>query len=396
MPIVTASRSPRSVPRAEAVGSLLRSPAITSQIDKLYEGETTPLRELVLAKRTETIAELNRLADEAIVDLVQHQIDAGLDVVTDGEMRRATFLSTFYDAVTGFASPAERLVLHDDNGEVLYEGFNDPVVADRVRKAYSPPGEEASFMRAVTDFPFKITMPAPSYYFTDFIPLGESTAYSNKREFVDDAVEILKTLAAEAIAAGARWIQFDFPLYPALVAESFSEHGSMIEEVRGQGETEETLLEQALEVDKAVVADIPDDVTIAMHLCRGNFPGGFWSGSLAPVAERMFNELPFDRFLFEWEDIGREGDYSPIKYVPKDKIMAMGVVSTKVPELESEDEIVRRIEEASKHLPVEQLAVVPQCGFASLYADALVEAQDAQWRKLELIGKVADRVWGSS
>jgi 5-methyltetrahydropteroyltriglutamate--homocysteine methyltransferase len=110
----------------------------------------------------------------------------------------------------------------------------------------------------------------------------------------------------------------------------------------------------------------------------------------------MFGELPHKRFLFEWEDIAREGDYEPIKYVPRDRIMAMGVVSTKTPEIESEDEIIRRIDAAGEHLDVDQLALCPQCGFASLYPDHLVEAEDAQWRKLELIGKVADRVWGSS
>lgn len=149
---------------------------------------------------------------------------------------------------------------------------------------------------------------------------------------------------AETIAAGARWIQFDFPIYPALVAESFSAFGSMLDAARAEGETIESLLDKALLADAAVTADIPDDVTVALHVCRGNFEGGFWSGSLAPIAERIFNELPHDRFLFEWEDLGRDGDYSPIKHVPKDRVMAMGVVSTKTPELEDEDDVIRRIE----------------------------------------------------
>jgi 5-methyltetrahydropteroyltriglutamate--homocysteine methyltransferase len=143
-----------------------------------------------------------------------------------------------------------------------------------------------------------------------------------------------------------------------------------------------------------VTEELPGDVTVALHLCRGNFEGGFWSGSLAPIAERVFNELPHQRFLFEWEDVAREGGYEPIKHVPADRIMVMGVVSTKTPELESEDEILRRIEEAGRYLDVQQLALCPQCGFASLFGDHLVEAEDAQWRKLELIGRIADRVWG--
>lgn len=387
------TRTARAVARAEPVGSLLRSPQITAQIDRIFAGSTTYVRPLVLEQRAERIAELNRLADAASRTAVQRQIDAGLDVVTDGELRRSTFIGSFYDAVDGLAQPASRLITHNDKGEA-YENFGEPVFAQRIRKAYAPAAEEASFMRAVAgDFPFKVTLPAPSYFLTDFIELGGG-AYTTHAALLEDVVAITKRLVDEAIAAGARWIQFDFPLYPALVAESTSSIGSMIELARGEGETEATLLDKALAADAAVAAAIPDGVTVALHLCRGNFEGGFWSGSLAPIAERIFHELPHQRFLFEWEDIGREGDYAPIKHVPKDRIMAMGVVSTKTPELEDEDEVVRRIEAAAEHLPVEQLAICPQCGFASIYGDHLVSAEDAQWRKLELIGRVADRVWG--
>lgn len=387
------ARTARSVARAEPVGSLLRSPQITAQIDKIFEGSTTYVRPLVLDERAERIAELNRLADAASREAVQRQIDAGLDVVTDGELRRSTFIGSFYDSVDGLAQPESRLVTYNEQGE-KYENFGEPVFAQRIRKAYAPAAEEAAFLRSVAGgFPFKITLPAPSYFLTDFIELGDG-AYSTHAALLEDVVAITKRLVDETIAAGARWIQFDFPLYPALVAESTSSIGSMIELAHGEGETNETLLDKALAADAAVAAAIPEDVTVALHLCRGNFEGGFWSGSLAPIAERIFNELPHERFLFEWEDLGREGDYSPIKHVPEDRIMAMGVVSTKTPELEDEDEVVRRIEAAAEHLPVEQLAICPQCGFASIYGDHLVSAEDAQWRKLELIGRVADRVWG--
>ncbi|MGH2873282.1 MAG: hypothetical protein ACRDL5_12575 [Solirubrobacteraceae bacterium] len=390
MSIVTATRTPRKVARAEAVGSLLRNPRITEEMDRLFDGQTTALRPLVLRERPAAIARLNHVADGAIADLVQHQIDAGLDVVSDGEVRRTSFLSSFYDAVDGFEAPPERMHVHDDDGNVIYDTFNDPIVAARLHKTYSPAAEEATFMRSLTGYPFKVTFPAPSYYFSDFLPLTGS-GYTHKLDFVQDALEITKLLVAEAVAAGARWIQFDFPIYPALVATATSEWGTMIQ---GVGESNEWLLERALEVDRAAAEAVPGDVMVALHLCRGNLPGGFWSGSLAPIAERIFNELPHRRFLFEWEDLAREGDYEPIRHVPRDRVMAMGVVSTKTPEVESEDEIVRRIEEASRHLEVDQLALCPQCGFASLYADHLVEAEEAQWRKLELIGRVAERVWG--
>jgi 5-methyltetrahydropteroyltriglutamate--homocysteine methyltransferase len=383
----------RTIARAEPVGSLLRNPRITAQIEKVFEGSNTAARPLVVADRAERIAELNRLADEAVRDLVARQVDAGLDVVTDGEVRRSTFISSFYDSVDGLGEPPSRMQTLGDDGEVIYETFGEPLFVDRVRKAYAPAAEEATFLRSVTAHPFKVTVPAPSYFLSDFIVL-EDGPYATHAAFLEDVVEITRRLVAEAIAAGARWIQFDFPLYPALAAESTSSLGSMIESVKAQGETVDTLLDRSLAADAAVTEGIPDDVTVALHLCRGNFEGGFWSGSLAPIAERIFHELPHERFLFEWEDIGREGDYAPIKHVPKDRIMAMGVVSTKTPELEDEDEVVRRIEAAAEHLDIDQLAVSPQCGFASIYGDHLVSAEDAQWRKLELVGRVADRVWG--
>jgi 5-methyltetrahydropteroyltriglutamate--homocysteine methyltransferase len=387
------TRTARSVARAEPVGSLLRNPKITAQIEKIFEGSNTYVRPLVLDRRAEAIAELNRLADAAGRELVARQIDAGLDVVTDGEQRRSTFIGSFYDSVDGLGEPDSRLTVETESGD-SYDNFGEPVFAQRIRKAYAPAAEEAAFMRAVAgDFPFKITLPAPSYFLTDFIELGGG-AYQSHAAFLEDVVAITRRIVDEVIAAGARWVQFDFPIYPALVATSTSSLGSMLEAARGEGETNDTLLDKALAADAAVTEGIPDDVTVALHMCRGNFEGGFWSGTLAPIAERIFTELPHERFLFEWEDFGREGDYTPIKHVPKDRIMAMGVVSTKTPELEDEDDVVRRIEGAAEHLPVEQLAISPQCGFASIYGDHLVSAEDAQWRKLELIGRVADRVWG--
>ena len=388
MPIVTPSRTPRTPARAEPVGSLLRNPAILSHLNRIYSGQTTALRSLVLREEPTAIAELNRLADDAIVGLVRRQIDAGLDVVTDGEQRRLIFLSSFYDAADGLGAADRRLEMPGNAGTTL----NEPLVVGRLRKSSSPAAEEASFLRSVSEFPFKITLPAPSYFFCDFIRIDNSP-YGNKLELVRDVVAVTKGIVADAIAAGARWIQFDFPIYPALVATGTSMLGNLIQDAGGDPNW---LLDRAIAADAAVTEGIPDDVTVGLHLCRGNFEGGFWSGSLAPIAERIFNELPHKRFLFEWEDIAREGDYEPIKYVPKDAVMAMGVVSTKTSQVETEDEILRRIEEAGRFLDVNQLALCPQCGFASVYGDHLSSAEEVQWRKLELIGRVADRVWGSS
>ncbi|HWI21186.1 MAG TPA: hypothetical protein VNT22_01080 [Baekduia sp.] len=385
MPIVTASRTPRTIARAEPVGSLIRPRALTEHLDRIYADQTTAWRSLIIDEKPGAIAELNALADASVVKLVQRQIDAGLDVVTDGEQRRIIFMSSFYDGVGGMEA-AEQRIQTPNGGEVL----SDPVVKERLRKVSSPMAEEATYLRAVTDFPFKVTITTPSYYFTDFAQIGDS--YANKAEYVEDVARVTKEIVADAIAAGARWIQFDFPVYPALVATDVGVMGSLIENAGGDNEW---LLNKALELDASVLADIPDDVTTAMHLCRGSVPGGFWNGSLEPIAERMFNELPHKRFLLEWEDITRQGGYEAIKHVPSDRIVAMGMVSTKTAEVENEDDLLRNIEEAGKHLDLSQLALCSQCGFASAYADTW-EGEDVQWRKLEVIGNVANRAWGSA
>jgi 5-methyltetrahydropteroyltriglutamate--homocysteine methyltransferase len=394
MAAIETSRPVRTVARAEPVGSLLRTPEITAQIKKIFAGSNTAARPLMLPARALEIAELHRLADASIRELVQRQIDAGLDVVTDGEVRRSTFISSLYDSVDGLREPqATDMPAGDEATEAF--AFAEPLFGDRVRKAYSPVAEEATYLRAITDAPFKVTIPAPSGFLMDFTVLAPG-AYPTHSEFMADIVAIIQKIVAEVIAAGARWIQFDFPSYPAMVATSTSGFGSLLETRYADGETNASLLDIALAADAAGTVGIPDDVTVGLHLCRGNFEGGFWQGSLAPIAERIFTELPHDRFLFEWEDVATEGDYSPIKHVPKDRTMVMGMVTTKTPELEDEDELIRRIEEAAQHLPIEQLALSPQCGFASIYGDHRVSAEEAQWRKLELIGRVADRVWGRS
>lgn len=378
---------PDTIARAEPVGSLLRSDAIKNRLDAVYGGQACAWRPAFSSARAGELAALDAIADEVVPELVRRQVEAGMDVVTDGEIRRSTFLSSFFDAVDGLAAPTERLIMHDDNGEVIYDGYNDPLIAGVLRKVDNPLLREAGAL-ASAPVPFKLTIPAPSYFLSNIISSADETAYATRQDFVDDVVSIERELVAEAIAAGANWIQFDFPLYPGLADEAY---GNSLAAERGM--SAEELLDHALAVDRQVATGIPDGVTVAMHLCRGNMEGGIWQGSLEPIAARMFNELPHERFVIEWEDVSRAGDYSPLRHVPPGKVVALGLVSTKTPELEDDDDLVRRIEQASEHLPIDQLALCPQCGFASMSHDHLVTAEDAQWRKLELVGRVADRVW---
>lgn len=152
-------------------------------------------------------------------------------------------------------------------------------------------------------------------------------------------------------------------------------------------------LDRCIAADRAVLEAMPREVRFGLHLCRGNHrSSGVFGDSLEAVAERMFRELPYDTFLIEWDETEREGDYSPLRFVPPGPIVALGLISSKRPELESEAELLDRLEECGRHLDVEQLAITPQCGFASTMEGNLLTEED-QWRKLELVGRVADRVW---
>jgi 5-methyltetrahydropteroyltriglutamate--homocysteine methyltransferase len=157
-----------------------------------------------------------------------------------------------------------------------------------------------------------------------------------------------------------------------------------------------TLVDQAIAADVAVLEGIPPDVTVGLHICRGNYRSSWMcEGSLEPVAERVFGGLPYDRFLVEWDDLGRDGGFEPIRFLRPESAMVMGLVSTKTPRLEDQDDLLRRMEEAATYVDgMERLAVSPQCGFASVMVGNEID-EDVQWRKLESVAHVADRLWGS-
>ncbi|HYG73178.1 MAG TPA: 5-methyltetrahydropteroyltriglutamate--homocysteine S-methyltransferase, partial [Actinomycetota bacterium] len=207
--------------------------------------------------------------------------------------------------------------------------------------------------------------------------------------FVAHAVEIERSLVREAVAAGAAYVQFDFPLYPYLVDPGW------VERFEAAGHPVDALVDAAIAVDTAILDGIPDEVTTALHICRGNYRSSWMcEGSLEPVAERVFGELPYDAFLVEWDDLGRDGGYEPVRHLRRGSTMVMGIVSTKTPQLEDEDELIRRMEHAVAFAggDVDRLAISPQCGFASVVVGNEID-EDSQWRKLELVTRVADRLW---
>ena len=375
-------RSARRPARAEVVGSLLRPPALRKAIDDFYErGHSAVLEE----ERDKDRTALREAEDDAIREAVQRQIDLGLDVVTDGEFRRWMFMNSFYDAVSGVRT-GKTVRFRNDRGDDVELAVHEIVAP--LRQVESPAAREAAFLSDTTDgYPFKVTFPAASIFLHPFTTVDG--AYGSVEEFADTAIRIERHLVSEAISAGALQIQFDFPLYPYLVdpawVERFEAHGHRVAD----------LVDEAIAADTAVLEGIPGDVTVALHICRGNYRSSWMcEGSLEPVAERVFGELPYDAFLVEWDDLGRDGGFEPVRFLRKGSTMVMGIVSTKASELEDEDELVRKMEQAARLAGgMDRLAISPQCGFASVVVGNEID-EDTQWRKLELVARVADRIWG--
>jgi 5-methyltetrahydropteroyltriglutamate--homocysteine methyltransferase len=356
----------RSPARAEVVGSLLRPPELQAAV----------------AKRSDP-GHLGAVADVAIERVVGRQIELGLDVVSDGEFRRWMFLNSFYDAVEGIATDRSAVEFRNERGETVV--LTVPSIETRLRKVDSPAAREAAFMARLTDHPFKVAFPAASIFVH---PFGVSAgAYATLDEFVEHAIAIEQGLIADAVEAGCRYVQLDFPLYPYLVDADWSAR------FEAAGHPVAELLEKAVAADKEILAGIPEGVTTALHVCRGNYRSRWiCAGSLEPVAERLFGELPYDAFLVEWDDVGRDGGYESVRFVPAGRLAVMGLVSSKRAELESEDDVLRKLDETSRYLPLEQLGLSTQCGFASVIAGNEIDEQ-TQWRKLEIVARVADRVW---
>jgi 5-methyltetrahydropteroyltriglutamate--homocysteine methyltransferase len=367
------------------VGSLLRPTSLRYAVEEFYSGGHSA----VLAdERARDRTGLRALEDEAIRDAIRRQIDLGLDVITDGEFRRWMFLNSFYDAVEGFRTD-NVVTFRNARGEDVPLRVHE--IVEHLRLVDSPAAREAVFMSAVADgYPFKITFPAPSLFGHPFsYKPGVTSGYGSLEEFVAHAIQIERRLVADAIKAGTRYVQFDFPLYPYLVDPAW------VERFEARGHRVADLVEEAIAADTAVLEGIPDDVTVALHICRGNYRSSWMcEGSLEPVAERVFGDLPYNAFLVEWDDLGRDGGFEPVRFLRTGSTMVMGIVSTKTPELEDEDELIRKMEQAASLSDgMDRLGISPQCGFASVMIGNEID-QDTQWRKLEIVARVADRIWG--
>ena len=293
-------------------------------------------------------------------------------------------MNSFYDAVSGVRT-GKTVTFRNDRGEDVELNVHE--IVEPLQKVDSPGAREAAFLSEVTGgFPFKVTFPAASIFAHPFTTVDG--AYESSEAFVDAAIGIERGLVTDAITAGARYVQFDFPLYPYLVDPMW------VARFEAAGHDVPALVDAAIAADMAVLRDIPDDVTVGLHICRGNFRSSWMcEGSLEPVAERVFGDLPYDSFLVEWDDQGRDGGFEPVRFLRDGAVMVMGIVSSKIRELEDEDVLLRRMDAAATIAGgMDRLAISPQCGFASVMIGNETD-EDTQWRKLELVGRVADRLW---
>lgn len=372
--------------RVDQVGSLLR-PA------KLKEAFVRDSRGLVSDE------ELIAAQDEAIREVIALQEAHYLPIVTDGEFRRRNFMESFAD-VAGFELWRSRGETSPDHLEAeqsttlpsSQERGRDPVHAvrrpttQRLRLVRNRPLDEFRFAQSLTPTPVKITLIGPDRISQRFAYEDSQAIYADIDEFLADVIAIERQIITELIQAGCQYVQIDEPGYTAYV-----DAGS-IEEMRSRGEDPLANMERSINADNEIIAGLPG-ITFGIHLCRGNRQS-YWhrEGAYDAIAERLFNSLDHQRFLLEY-DTERAGGFEPLRFVPRGKMVVLGLITTKTGRRETVDELTRRIEEATRYIPLDQLALSPQCGFASEMAGNLL-TEDDQWRKLDVMLETAARVWG--
>jgi 5-methyltetrahydropteroyltriglutamate--homocysteine methyltransferase len=362
--------------RAEHVGSLLRPAELLQARAEYAAGQ------LALEK-------LRAVEDRAVLEVLKKQVELGLDVVTDGEMRRGSWLTDMADAVEGFVSERVPLEWKGPGGGV--EGSTAHAAGAKLRKVRKMTGHEVPFLKKNARAPFKVTLPAPSNFMLASYKSGITDKYyPTHADLLRDLVEIVRDDVQWLVSEGVKYIQFDAPYYSHYLDP---QQRARMKQVGLDPDKE---LENAIAGDNAALQNVPrGSLTLALHVCRGNNRSRWYTeGGYDAIAEKLFGSLQVDRFLLEY-DTERSGGFEPLRLVPRGKTVVLGLVTTKEPKLESQQELRRRIDEAARFVPLEDLALSPQCGFASVAAGNLLFA-DEQWKKLELVVKTARKVWSTA
>ena len=360
--------------RADHVGSLLRPAPLKQARAQREKGEIT----------TEA---LKAIEDREIAAVIKKQEDVGLKSITDGEFRRAFWNYDFLGALDGAeAYLGER--------KIKFEGVNPRPMMMRVTGKLGtfsghPMLEHFKFLKEHTCATPKMTIPSPSSmhfrYGRDAVP---ASIYPDMSDFYRDLGATYRQAVRAFADVGCRYLQLDEVNFTYLCDPKLRE------QVAARGDDPEKLPLVYADMINAAISDIPSDMAITMHLCRGNFQSTFVaSGGYEPVAEILFNKINVHGYFMEY-DSERAGGFEPLRFVPKGKSVVLGLVTSKSGKLESKDELKRRIDEAAKFIPLDQLCLSPQCGFAST-EEGNILAEDEQWAKLRMIVEVANEVWGS-
>jgi 5-methyltetrahydropteroyltriglutamate--homocysteine methyltransferase len=359
--------------RSDVVGSLLRPAYLKEARVQFAAGKLTN-------------AEFKRVEDRAVDEAIALQLRTGVDAVTDGEMRRYAFWGHLTDAVEGFDEfGGWSIPFRNEKGEEISQPR--PVVVSRMRRKRPMCAEEFTYLRARTDHPAKETFISAQQAAAYYDAKKSSGAYPTVDAFLADLVDLLRDEVAELIRLGCTYIQIDSPQYAALIDPNIREG------YRQRGNDPDRLLDLSIEMDNAVIGGHPG-ILFGLHLCRGNNQSKFYaSGDYAPIT-KVFRQTKFQRFLLEFDD-ERSGGFEPLAQVPNDRTVVLGLVSSKKSALESKGELKNRIRAAEKFVPLERLALSPQCGFASTLEGNLLTEAD-QEAKLRLVVETAREVWGAS
>ena len=359
-------------------------------------------------RKQASFEELRQAQDDAIRGVIHKQEEHGLPVVTDGEFRRHNFQESFSECVTGFDVPQdvssyyEKRNVNENPLERAEQNFDEagPAIVtrraavERLKLIRNLPLEEFRFAQSVATAPVKVTVLGPDRIAQRFKWETSLSVYKGLDEFVEDVVQIERQIIAELVNAGCKYIQIDAPGYTAYVDKI------SLERMRRRGEDPERNFQRSIEADNALIEGF-SGVTFGIHICRGNartidpatgklVPQWHREGAYDAIAEKLFNTLKHQRILLEY-DSERAGGFEPLRLVPKDKFIVLGLVSTKISDMESIDELKQRIDQASEFLPLEQLALSPQCGFGGI--DSKVLSEDEMWKKLATIVETAEQIW---
>ena len=359
--------------RADVIGSLLRPAYLLDARERLERGELLP-------------REFKALEDRAVDEAVALQEAAGLDVITDGEMRRYAFYGHLVEALEGFDRFAGwSITFRDDYGHEA--ALKRPVVVERLKWRRQMSVEEFTYLRGRTTRPVKVTLVSAQQAAAYYDPDKSRGAYATRDAYLADLVDFTRREIDELRRLGCEYVQIDAPQYAALLDEQIREG------YRQRGNDPDRMLDACIELDNAIIDRHPG-VTFGIHICRGNHKSMFYaSGGYDRIAAQVFQRSRFHRFLLEYDD-QRSGTFEPLRHVPDDRVVVLGLVSSKVPQLEPAGELRARVAEASRIVPLERLALSPQCGFASTHEGNRI-SEDDQRRKLELVARTARQIWSA-